>query len=84
LGSFLSSIWKCIRLKTCAIGEVTNTQRDKKSQTLFYWESKSSWFLFGLFFFCDSRSRETNSKRMWPQKSSVATFYNVNTFCERL
>jgi hypothetical protein len=68
-----------------AIGEVTNTQPDKKSQTLFYWESKSSWFLlFDLFFICNSRSREINSKRMWPQKSSVTTIYNVTTFYERL
>jgi hypothetical protein len=66
-------------LKTYAIREVTNTRPDKKSQTLFYWESKSSWFLlFDLSFICDRHSRETNSKRMWRQKSSVTTF------CERL
>jgi hypothetical protein len=44
----LSSIRKCIRLKTCAIGEVTDTQPYKKSHTLVYWESKSSWFVFHL------------------------------------
>jgi hypothetical protein len=85
LGSFLSSIRKYIRLKNmCNWWSYQHAARQEESKSILLRVKIKLifvvWFVFHLW---QPFSRK-NSKRIWPQKSSVATFYNVTTFCERL